>query len=123
MKIIRDDGIPPPGGHYSPCVEHNGLLYISGQLPLEPQSGMIPEGVAAQTGQVLANIGRLLEAAGSSREKVLQVRIYVSDIGLWDQVNEVYAAYFGAHKPARCVVPSGSLHHGCLIEAEALAFV
>lgn len=123
MKTIHDDGIPPPGGHYSPCVEHNGLLYISGQLPLDPQTGAIPEGVAAQTGQVLSNIGRLLEAAGSSREKVLQVRIYVSDIGLWDQVNEVYAAYFGGHKPARCVVPSGRLHHGCLIEAEALAFV
>jgi reactive intermediate/imine deaminase len=123
MKTIHDDGIPPPGGHYSPCVEHNGLLYISGQLPLDPNTGTIPEGIAAQTGQVLSNIGRLLHAAGSSREKVLQVRIYVSDIGLWDQVNEVYAAYFGGHKPARCVVPSGRLHHGCLIEAEALAFL
>ncbi|MBE0637356.1 MAG: RidA family protein [Bacteroidales bacterium] len=123
MKIISSESIPPANGHYSPCIEHNGTLYISGQLPVDPATKQIPAGIEAQTKLVLEKIGLILTEAGSSREKVIQMRIYISDIALWNQVNEVYTQFFGAHKPVRCVVPVGKLHYGCLIEAECVAGV
>jgi 2-iminobutanoate/2-iminopropanoate deaminase len=123
MKIISSKNIPPANGHYSPCIEHNGTLYISGQLPVDPATKQIPAGIEAQTQLVLDKIDLILTEAGSSREKVIQMRIYISDIALWDKVNEVYTQFFGAHKPVRCVVPVGELHYGCLIEAECVAGV
>ncbi len=120
MNIIRSERIPPPKGHYSACIEHNGLLYISGQLPTDPAAGEIPEGIKAQTQMVLDKIGLILREAGSAPDQVIQMRIYIADISLWDQVNRVYAGFFGAHRPARCVVPVATLHYGCLIEAEAI---
>lgn len=123
MKIISSKSIPPPNGHYSPCIEHNGTLYISGQLPVDPATKKIPDGIESQTQLVLKKIDLILNEAGSSREKVIQMRIYISNIHLWDKVNEVYTQFFGAHKPVRCVVPVGKLHYGCLIEAECVAVV
>lgn len=121
MNMIENSEIPSVKGHYSPCVEHNGVLYISGQLPLIPETGAIPDGIETQTWLVLEKIDIILRASGSSREKVIQMRIYVADITLWDQVNQVYSRFFGDHKPARCVIPVAALHYGCLIEAEAIA--
>lgn len=121
MKIVTHPDIPTPAGHYSPVVEHNGVLYISGQLP--KTTAGIPEGITAQTQLVLQKLHGLLTAAGSDRSKVLQVRIYVPDVALWDAVNAEYATFFGDHRPARCIVPSRDLHHGCLIELEAVAAV
>ena len=123
MKIILTDKIPAVKGHYSPVVEHGGLLYISGQVPVDPVTGKVPETIEKQTELVLSKIDLLLKESGSSRNKVLQVRIYITDISLWDQVNQVYAVFFGRHKPARAVIPVGKLHYGCLIEAEAVAFI
>ena len=115
--------MPKAGGHYSMCIEHNGLLYISGQLPFNPNTREIPEGISAQTLQILQNIELILNEASSKKENLIQMRIYVSDIDLWEQVNEVYSEFMGACKPTRCVVPTGKLHYGCLIEIEATAFV
>ncbi len=123
MKIIISDRLPPANGHYSQCIEHNGTLYLSGQLPIDPDTRKIPEGIKAQAQQALSNIDTVLRAAGSSREKVINVRIYVSDIALWDAVNEVYSSFFGGHKPVRCVIPVRELHFGALIEIEAAASV
>lgn len=123
MKIISSKNIPSANGHYSPCIEHNGTLYISGQLPVDPATKQIPDGVEAQTLLVLEKIDVILTEAGSSREKVIQMRIYISDIALWNKVNKVYTQFFGAHKPVRCVVPVGELHYGCLIEAECVAII
>jgi reactive intermediate/imine deaminase len=123
MKTILTDRMPVVKGHYSPVVEHNGLLYLSGQVPVDPITQKVPETIEEQTVLVLSKIDLLLRESGSSRNKVLQVRIYITDISLWDQVNKVYAVFFGDHKPARCVIPVGKLHFGCLIEAEAVAFV
>lgn len=123
MKIIKSTGIPPVKGHYSPCIEHNGVLYISGQLPVDPQTQAIPDGIEAQTLLVLQKIEQILQASGSSKEKVIQMRIYIPDVELWGKVNEIYGQFFGEHKPARCVVPSGKLHYGCLIEAEGVAHI
>ncbi len=123
MKIIQSDNIPPANGHYSTCIEHNGTLYISGQLPVDPAKKQIPDGIEAQTQLTLEKIDLILTEAGSSRQQVIQMRIYISDIALWNNVNEVYTHFFGGHKPVRCVVPVGKLHYGCLIEAECVAEV
>ena len=121
--MIHSDKIPKPGGHYSACVEHNGLLYVSGQLPFIPHTNELPEGIKAQTRQVLDNIRLILEESGSKMSHILQARIYVPDVSLWGEVNSVYKDYMGDHKPARCVVPTRNLHHDSLIEMEVIAFV
>ena len=121
MLIPNDPRIPAPAGHYSPIVEHAGLLFVSGQLPMDPATKAVPDGVEAQTTCALDNLENLLLAAGSDRSDVLQVRIYVSDIDLWDAVNRAYAGWFGTHKPARAILPCGELHFGCLLELEAIA--
>ena len=124
MKVIETRNAPTPAGHYSQAVIHNDVLYISGQLPIEPQTGdRVSGSIEAQTRQVLANVGAILEAAGSSRDKVLKATVYISDMSLWGEVNSVYAEFFGDHRPARAVVPTRELHHGFLIEMEAVAAV
>jgi len=104
-------------------IEHKGILYLSGQLPIDPVSKHIPANIEDQTRQVLANIEFLLIESGSSKNHVLQMRVYLSDIKLWDKVNKVYSQFFGDHKPVRSVVPTRELHFGCLIEIEATALV
>jgi reactive intermediate/imine deaminase len=123
MKMIKTEKMPLVKGHYSPVVEHNGILYLSGQIPTDPVTGNVPATIEEQTKLVLSKIELLLRESGSSLKKVLQVRIFLSDIDLWDKVNKVYGEFFGDHKPARCVVPVGKLHYGSLLEVEAVAFV
>ena len=121
MKIISTERMPISNGHYSQVVEHNGTLYLSGQLPVDPVTKKIPGSIEEQTRVVLSKIELLLNEAGSSKQHVIQMRIYISDIALWDQVNAVYSEFFGNHKPARCIVPTRELHFGSLIEVEATA--
>ena len=124
MKKITTSKAPAPGGHYSQAIVHNGLIYVSGQLPVEPQTGeKILDSIEAQTEQVMKNLKAILEAAGSSLSQVIKTTVYIADIQLWDRVNQVYARYFGEHRPARSVVPTRSLHHGFLIEMEAMAVI
>ena len=111
------------GGHYSPAVEWNGALYISGQLSIDPETGKAPEGIRAQARQALRNLETVLSAAGACREDVVMCRVYLPDVAWWGALNEEYAAFFGAHKPARVVVPTGPLYGGCLVEIEAVAQV
>jgi 2-iminobutanoate/2-iminopropanoate deaminase len=122
IKQILTPDAPAPGGHYSQAVVHNGLIYISGQLPIKAQTGEKVLGpIEEQTEQVLANISAILKAAGSDLSRVLKMTIYVSDISLWGAVNEVYARVMGDARPARAVVPTRELHYGFLIEIEAIA--
>ena len=122
MKKVIPQGTRKGGGHYAPGVISNGMLYISGQLPIDPETGVMPEGgVSVQAKMALGNVERILLAAGLTRENVVQCRVYIPDVAYWDEVNAVYAAFFGAHKPARVVVPSRNLHGGALVEIEALA--
>jgi reactive intermediate/imine deaminase len=121
MKIIENNLIPKSNGHYSPCIVHNNTVYIAVQLPVDAVTKLKPEGIEAQTQMILDKIDTIACAAGSSRSRIIQVRIYLSDINDWEKVNLVYSSFFGAHKPVRCVVPVGKLHYGCLIEAEAIA--
>lgn len=111
-------------GHYVPGMISKGMLYISGQLSIDPDTGLVPKGgIEDHARLALANVERVLQEAGLSRNAIVQCRVYVSDIEHWDTVNQVYAEFFGEHKPARIVVPVGKLHFGCLIEIEAIAEV
>lgn len=110
------------GGHYVPGVKYNGVLYISGQLSIDPETGQIPEGgVGVQARQALHNLDTVLKEADVSREDVIQCRVYVPDVAFWPELNQVYAEFFGDHKPARVVVPTNKLYQGCLVEIEAIA--
>ncbi len=124
MLIVTTDDALKPSGHYSQAITHQGLVYVSGQLPFDWQSGEKILGAAGdEAAAALTNLGRVLEAAGSSRENVLRCTIYVSDIAFWDEINAVYAAFFGDHKPARAIVPTGPLHFGFKIEIDAIAAI
>ncbi len=124
MKTIFTENASKPGGHYSQAVVHNGLVYVSGQLPVKAGTGEKVTGpIEEQTLQTLKNVEEILKSSGSGLNKVLKVTVYVSDISLWDKVNKVYADYFGEFRPARAVVPTRNLHHGFLIEIEAVAYI
>jgi len=124
MKIISTPDCPPPAGHYSQGIVHNGLLYVSGMLAVDPKTGEKKLGsIEEQTQQALDNIDGVLRAAGTNRDNVLKCTCYVSDIALWGQVNAIYAKFFGDHKPARAVVPTRELHFGFLVEIECVAAV
>lgn len=121
MKMVEPLEIKA-NGHYAPGVTARGLLFVSGQLPMDSATGQLVKGDAGvQAAQALRNLDKVLMAAGLSRESVVSTHVYVSDIENWDRVNEVYADFFGSHKPARVVVPAGKLHHGALVEIEAIA--
>ena len=124
MESIYLKNSPKPVGHYSPGIVYNGLVYVSGQLPMhletrEPFAGAIEE----QTELALRNVEAVLHEAGSDLEHVLQMTIYISDIELWGKVNETYARVMGEHRPARAIVPVKDLHFDTKIEIQAIAAV
>ncbi len=122
MEFIETRKAPLPAGHYSQAVITGDLIFVSGQLPINPDSKEKVNGtVEDQTLQVLENLNKILEAAGSGLRNVIKTTVYISDIALWDKVNEVYATFFGDHKPARAVVPTRDLHFGFKIEIDAIA--
>jgi len=122
MRVITTDRAPAPAGHYSQAVVHGGLVFVAGQLPVEPGSAdRHPGPIEQQTEQVLRNVAAILEAAGSGLEHLLQVTIYVADMAYWPVVNEVYARLLGSHRPARAVVPVRELHYGYGVEVQCIA--
>ena len=122
MQTIHTLNAPGPAGHYSQAIVHGGLVYVSGQLPVDPLSGDKRVGtIEEQAEQVLMNLRAILRAAGTDLDRVLKTTVYISDIALWAQVNAVYARHFGDHRPARAVVPVKELHFGFQIEIEAIA--
>jgi 2-iminobutanoate/2-iminopropanoate deaminase len=124
MKKISTPNAPQPGGHYSQAIVQDSTVYVSGQLAIDPRIGKKKLGsIEEQTEQVLQNVAAILEAADSDLAHVLKTTVYVSDIALWDRVNAVYTRFFGDHRPARAVVPTKELHHGFLVEIEAIACI
>lgn len=122
MTFIQTPDAPVPGGHYSQAVVHNGLVYVSGILPITPNGEKLTDStIAEQTEQILANLDAILRASGSQRGNVLKVTVFISDIDDWSTVNKIYTRFFGEHRPARSVVPVGTLHYGLNIELEAIA--
>ena len=124
MKFVVPQYKGENKGHYSPGIISNGLLFISGQLSIDPDTRQVAQGrIEEHTRLALNNLDRVLKEAGVERSSVVQCRVYVSDIDDWDKVNVIYSEFFGEHKPARIVVPVSKLHFGCLIEIEAIAEV
>ena len=124
MKFVVPQYKGENKGHYSPGIVSNGLLFISGQLSIDPDTRQVAQGgIEEHTRLALNNLDRVLKEAGVERSSVVQCRVYVSDIDDWDKVNVIYSEFFGEHKPARIVVPVSKLHFGCLIEIEAIAEV
>lgn len=124
IKKITTPLAPVPGGHYTQAIVANGFVFISGQLPVVPLTGeRISGSIEDQTLHVLENVKAIVEASGSDLDRIVKVTVYITDIGLWDRVNKVYAEFFGIHKPARAIVPVKELHHGFKIEMDAVAVV
>jgi 2-iminobutanoate/2-iminopropanoate deaminase len=124
IRHIRTADAPIPAGHYSQATVHAGLVYVAGQLAIDPATGERKLGsIEEQTERTLRNVEAILNAAGSDFSRVLRMTVYVADIELWGAVNATYARIMGDHKPARAIVPTKDLHHGFLVEIDAVAAV
>lgn len=122
MHYITTEEAPAPAGHYSQAVAHNGLLYVSGQLPVIPGTKEKKIGtIEEQAHQALGNLKAIVEAAGSTMKRVIKTTVYISDVALWGRVDAIYSEFFPDHKPARAIVPTRELHFGYQIEVEAIA--
>lgn len=122
IERINPDTISPPGGHYSHATKHNGTIYISGQIGrIKGMSDEEAGGIDKQTRRCLNNIFSILEGAGSSKDRLLKVTIFISDMKNWEPINNIYSEMFGDIRPARLVVHSPDLHYGTLIEVDAIA--
>ena len=122
MQVIETRDAPTAAGHYSQAIVHNGVVYVAGQLPIDPKDKNRPVGsIEEQTERTLRNVEAILVAAGSGLDRVLQMTIFISDIELWGGVNTAYSRVMGSHKPARAVVPVKDLHYGYQIEIQAIA--
>ena len=120
MKVLETTKAPGAIGPYSQGYEVNGFVFTSGQIPVDPASGEVPEGIAAQAEQSCKNVGAILEAAGTGFEKVFKTTCFLADMGDFAAFNEVYAKYF-ISKPARSCVAVKTLPKGVLCEIEAIA--
>jgi 2-iminobutanoate/2-iminopropanoate deaminase len=120
-KIIFTEKAPKAIGPYSQAVEINGTLYISGQVPVNPETGNIPEGIQAQTEQVMKNIGAILEEAGYTFNDVVKSTCLLSDMDNFKAMNEVYGSYYKENPPARAAYGVVKLPLGALVEIETIA--
>lgn len=121
-EVIRTDKAPQAIGPYEQALKLGGWVITSGQIPLNPQTGaLVDGGVAAQTRQVLENLRAVLEAAGSSLPRVVKTTVYMTNLGDFQKMNEVYAEYFAQDKPARSTVGVAALPRGALVEIDAVA--
>ena len=120
MKVIETSKAPGAIGPYSQGFEVNGFVFTSGQIPVDPSTGSVPEGIAAQAEQSCKNVGAILEAAGIGFENVVKTTCFLDDMGDFAAFNEVYAKYF-VSKPARSCVAVKALPKGVLCEIEAMA--
>lgn len=124
MRVVSTDRAPAAVGPYSQAVISGGLLFTSGQIPLDPTTGRLVEGgFTAQVERVLESLDALLEAAGSGRSKVVKVLVFLTDMGRFEEFNRTYAAFFGDHRPARSVVQVGRLPKDAEVEVELVAEV
>jgi 2-iminobutanoate/2-iminopropanoate deaminase len=120
-QVFRTDRAPQPKGPYSPAVIHNGLLYVSGQGPVDPASGDIIRGTIEEEAQaVLDNIRAIIEAAGFSMAGVLKVTCYLADMDDFERFNRVYAGFFPVDPPARTTIQAGRLPLDIKVEIDAI---
>jgi 2-iminobutanoate/2-iminopropanoate deaminase len=125
MKIININtyDAPLPAGHYSQGILAGNLIFVSGQLPVKPLTGdKITGDVSEQTLQALNNVLSIVKAAGGDITTIARTTIYTTDVRHWEEVNRVYADFFGPVQPARSIITVSGLHQGFLVEIEAVAF-
>ena len=121
---IEAPGAPPAAGPYSHAVRAGGLLFCSGQIPLDPSSGrIVGEEPAEQAGRCLENLQLVCEAAGTSLERAVRMTVYLTDMAAYAEVNEVYAAFFGQQPPARVAIGVAALPGGAQVEIDAVVAV
>lgn len=123
MNIISTDKAPAAIGPYSQAVMVGNMLYASGQIPLDADGRLVEGGIEEQTHQVLRNMGAVLEAAGGSYRNVVKTTLFIKDMSQFATINEIYASYFGDHKPARSTVEVARLPKDALIEIEMIACI
>lgn len=119
--IIRTDKAPAAIGPYSQAIEVNGMVYTSGVIPVNPQTGEIPEGTIAQATQALTNLKNLLEAAGSSMDQVIKTTVFIKEMDEFGTINGIYKDFFTSDFPARSCVEVARLPKDVLLEIEAIA--
>lgn len=123
MRYIQTNKAPAAVGPYSQAVLVDNMVYCSGQIGLSPDTGSLAEGIEAQTKQVLTNLSAVLKEAGTDLEQVVKTTIYLTNIEDFAVVNDIYASFFGAHKPARATVGVANLPKGAIVEIDAVAVV
>lgn len=123
MNYVQTSKAPQAIGPYSQAVIHAGLVYTSGQIALTPEGEMLENDLEKQTHQVLKNLSEVLKEAGSSLDAVIKTTIFLADMDSFAAVNEIYASYFGDHKPARATVAVKTLPKNALVEIDAIAVV
>ena len=122
MEYVQTEGAPAAIGPYSQAVVSQGLVFVSGQIPIDPASGQLVDGpFADQVRQVLTNLDAILMAAGSSRDRVLKVNVYLTDMGRFAELNEIYGEFFGHHRPARAAIEVSRLPKDVAVEMELVA--
>lgn len=122
MDYVATEGAPKAIGPYSQAVKANGVIYTSGQIALDPQSGTVVDGnFEAQARRVFENLKAVLAEAGSGFPHVLKATVFLKDLGDFQTLNAVYAEYFGDHKPARTTVEVAALPKGGLVEIDLVA--
>ncbi len=122
MKKVETEKAPKAVGPYSQAVAADGFVFCSGQVPLDPATGeLVKGGIREQTEQVLANLAAVLEASGSTFEKVVSVNVYLRSMEDFNDLNEVYSKHFAEHKPARVTVGVSELPKNALVEISCVA--
>ena len=119
-KVISTTNAPAAIGPYSQAIEVNGMVFASGQIPVNPANGEIPEGIEAQAEQVMKNVKNLLEAAGTSVDQVVKTSVFIKNMDDFATINGIYAKYFAKDCPARSCVEVARLPKDVLIEIEAI---
>ncbi len=124
ITLIAGPGLPKPAGPYSPAARAGNLVFVSGQVGVDPATGATPDGVEAQTEQVLRNIASILEQAGSGLDRVVRCGVFVADMSRFAEMNAAYERMFGDHRPARTTIePQALPGSGFLVEIDAIAVV
>jgi 2-iminobutanoate/2-iminopropanoate deaminase len=123
-EVVQTDNAPKAIGPYEQAIKASGFIYTAGQIPIDPKTGNFVEGgITAQTRQVLENLKAVLEAGGSSLDRVVKATVFLKNMADFAAMNEVYAQYLGSAKPARSTVAVAELPRGALVEIDLVALV
>jgi 2-iminobutanoate/2-iminopropanoate deaminase len=123
LREVKTKKAPLPVGHYCQGIIHNNLLFVSGQIPLDPSTGTLKEVFEDACKQTLNNVMAVVEEGGSSLNQIINVKIYITDISLFSQVDRIFKQYFGNHRPTRAVIGVSELPKNAPVEIEATAVI